>query len=58
MALASEVKEGITLRLDGKLYKVLDVIRHAGSGQMHGFIELKLKDVQFAAKAARRHSKQ
>jgi elongation factor P len=47
MVLASEVKEGAALQLDGKLYKVLEVVRHAGSGQMHGFIELKLKDVRF-----------
>jgi len=47
MVLASEVKEGTAIQLDGKLYKVLEVIRHAGSGQMHGFIELKLRDMRF-----------
>jgi elongation factor P len=47
MVLASEVKEGTALRLDGKIWKVLEVVRHAGSGQMHGFIELKLHDVRF-----------
>lgn len=47
MVLASEVKEGAALQLDGKLYRVLEVVRHAGSGQMHGFIELKLKDMRF-----------
>ena len=45
MILASDVKEGMTLSLDNKLYRVLEVVRHAGSGQMHGFIELKIKDV-------------
>ncbi len=47
MVLASDVKEGTAIQLDGKLYKVLEVIRHAGSGQMHGFIELKMRDVRF-----------
>ena len=48
MILASDVKDGMTLDLDGKLYRVLEVVRHAGSGQMHGFIELKLKDIRFS----------
>lgn len=47
MTLAPEIKEGSALFLDEKLYKVLEVVRHAGSGQMHGFIELKLKDIRF-----------
>jgi elongation factor P len=47
MVLASDIKEGTALRLDGKVWKVLEVVRHSGSGQMHGFIELKLKDIRF-----------
>lgn len=54
MILASEIKEGTAIQLDGKLFKVLDVIHHAGSGQMHGFIELKMKDLQFGHLADRR----
>jgi elongation factor P len=54
MILASDIKEGTALRLDGKIWKVLEVIRHSGSGQMHGFIELKLKDVRFGHFANRR----
>jgi elongation factor P len=54
MILASEVKEGMTLDLDDKLYRVLEVVRHAGSGQMHGFIELKLKDIRFGHYADKR----
>lgn len=54
MVLAQDVKEGMALQLDGKLYKVLEVIRHAGTGQMHGFIELKLKDIRFGHFADRR----
>src|SRR5436309_8932042 len=54
MILASEIREGTAIQLDGKLYKVLEVVRHAGSGQMHGFIELKLKDMRFRHFADRR----
>ena len=54
MVLASEIKGGAAIQLDGKLYKVLEVIRHAGSGQMHGFIELKLKDMRYGHFADRR----
>ncbi len=54
MVLASEVKEATALQLDGKIWKVLEVVHHAGSGQMHGFIELKLKDVRFGHFADRR----
>jgi len=52
--LVSEIKEGAAIKLDGKLYKVLSVIHHAGSGQMHGFIELKLKDLIYGHFADRR----
>ncbi len=54
MVLASDVKEGTAVQLDGKLFKVLEVIRHAGSGQMHGFIEVKMKDLRFGHIADRR----
>jgi elongation factor P len=47
MILASEVKEGMALQIDNKLYRVLEIVRHAGAGQTHGFIEFKLKDVRF-----------
>ena len=54
MILASDVKDGVTISLDGKLYRVLEVVHHAGSGQMHGFIELKLKDIRFGHFADKR----
>ncbi len=47
MILVSEIKEGTGIRHEGKIYRVLEIVRHAGSGQMHGFIELKLKDLRF-----------
>ena len=54
MVLAQDVKAGTAIQLDGKLCKVLEVVRHSGSGQMHGFIEIKLKDIQFGHSADRR----
>jgi elongation factor P len=54
MVLASDVKEGMAVRLDDKLYKILEVVRHSGSGQMHGFIELKLRDIRFGHFSDRR----
>lgn len=46
MVLASEVKDGTCLMIEGRLCRVLEVVRHAGSGQMQGFIELKMKDIR------------
>jgi len=54
MILVSEVKEGMTLRLEDRLYRVLEVVRHTGSGQMHGFIEVKMKEMKFGHLADRR----
>jgi len=47
MILASDIKAGMAIRLDGKPYKILEAVPHSGSGQMHGFLALKLKDIQF-----------
>lgn len=57
MILACDVKAGMALQLEGKLCKVLEVVHHAGSGQMHGFLELKLKDAR-TGHTAGRHVKQ
>ncbi|MDD1748650.1 MAG: elongation factor P [Methanothrix sp.] len=54
MILVSEIKEGTAIQLEEKIYRVLEIVRHAGSGQMHGFIELKLKDLRFGHIADRR----
>lgn len=54
MILVSEIKEGTAIQQEGKIFKVLEVVRHAGSGQMHGFIELKLKDLRFGHIADKR----
>ncbi|MCX7985000.1 MAG: elongation factor P [Bacteroidetes bacterium] len=47
MVAVTDIKPGAVIRMDNRLYRVLDVIRHAGSGQMHGFIELKVKDMRY-----------
>jgi elongation factor P len=54
MTLVTELKEGMALRLEDRLYRVLEVLRHAGSGQMHGFVELKLKDIRYGHFADKR----
>ncbi len=54
MILASDVKAGMAIHLDEKLYKVLEVVRHAGTGQQVGFIELKMRDIEFGHFADRR----
>jgi elongation factor P len=46
MILVSEIKPHTVIDFDGKLYRVLDVVRHAGSGQFQGFLELKLQDMR------------
>jgi elongation factor P len=52
MVLASELKEGMALQVDNKLYRVMEVVRHAGR-----FIELKLRDIRFGH-IADKHVKQ
>lgn len=47
MVLASDAKAGLVIQIEDKLYRVLEITRHAGSGQMQGFIGFKLKDVRF-----------
>jgi elongation factor P len=54
MILITDVKEGMALKIEDRLYRVLEVVRHAGSGQMHGFVELKLKEMQFGHFSDRR----
>jgi elongation factor P len=55
MILATDVKEGMTVRIDDRLQRVLEVVRHTGSGQMHGFIEMRLQDMRFGHFADRRY---
>jgi elongation factor P len=46
MQLVSDLKPGVVVDIEQKRYRVLEVVRHAGAGQAHGFIEMKLRDMQ------------
>lgn len=46
MVLASEIKPGVALSIDNRLYRVLEVVHHSGTGQMAGFVLLKLQDIR------------
>jgi elongation factor P len=46
MMFASDVKDGAVLSMNDGLHKVTEVIHHSGTGQMHGFILLKTKNVR------------
>ncbi|MEE9187368.1 MAG: elongation factor P [Bacteroidota bacterium] len=54
MVLASEIQAGTAFKLGDRIHKVLEVIHHAGTGQVAGFTILKLKDVQYAHLSERR----
>jgi len=56
MVLASDVRVGMVLSIEGRLLRVLEIVRHAGSGQMHGFIEFKMKDLR-TGHVSDRHAK-
>lgn len=42
MVIATEIKEGMALKIEGTIYKVIEVKIHAGSGQMQGFVSTRL----------------
>ncbi len=46
MKTAGEVRVGDVLKLEGELYRVLEVTRHSGVAQMAGAIFLKLKNIR------------
>jgi elongation factor P len=45
MIIASGLKEGVVLRVDGELYKVLSSEYHAGGGKLGGVTHAKLKNL-------------
>lgn len=45
MIIASELKEGNVIIIDGVLYKVITVDYHSGAGQMKGVVHVKLKNL-------------
>ncbi len=42
MILATDIREGMALKLEGTIFKVIEVKVHAGSGQMQGFVSVRL----------------
>jgi elongation factor P len=54
MKTVTELKEGMAIQLEDRPYRILEIVRHTGSGQTHGFVELKLKDMRFGHFADKR----
>lgn len=54
MALASELRPGTTVRIEGDLFRVLDAVRHTGSAQQKGLVYLKLRNLRTGALVERR----
>ena len=46
MPMASELRAGFAVRVQGALYKVIEVTHHAGQGKMGGFTHAKLRHVE------------
>jgi elongation factor P len=46
MKTASEMRSGMTIRLDGVPYRVVHAEYHAGGGKMHGAVHAKLKNLE------------
>ncbi len=54
MALASDVRAGMTVSLEGTLFRVVEAVRHAGTAQQKGFVALKLRNLRTGALTERR----
>lgn len=48
MVTASELRVGLAVRIEGTLYKVIEVTHHAGQGKMGGFTHAKLRHLETA----------
>ena len=46
MVIASELREGVVLRIEGQIYKVLEVESKAGAAKMSGMVKTKLINVR------------
>ncbi|HVP42324.1 MAG TPA: hypothetical protein VMS96_02770, partial [Terriglobales bacterium] len=44
--IASQLKAGMAVRVEGQVYKVLEVESKAGAGQMGGVVKTKLRNVE------------
>ncbi len=54
VALASELRPGATVRVEGDLFRVLEAVRHTGSAQQKGLVYLKLRNLRTGALVERR----
>ena len=54
MMLASEMRPGMVIRLDGEVFRVIQAEYHAGGGKMHGAVHAKLRNVQTGGMTERR----
>lgn len=54
MALASELRPGATVRMEGDLFRVLEAVRHTGSAQQKGLVYLKMRNLRTGALVERR----
>lgn len=54
MLIAAELKHGNAIRLEGELYKVLEVEHKAGTAQVAGFIHAKLRKLSTGAELDRK----
>ncbi len=48
MAIASNLRAGVAVRIEGALYKVIEVTNHAGQGKMSGFTHARLRNLDTA----------
>jgi elongation factor P len=46
MLIASDLRAGLVARIEGALYKVIEVTHHAGQGKMGGFTHAKLRHIE------------
>jgi elongation factor P len=54
MAVASDLRPGATVRLEGELFRVVEAVRHTGSAQQKGLVYLKLRNLRTGALVERR----
>lgn len=54
MALASELRPGVTVRVEGDLFRVVEAARHIGSAQQKGLVYLKMRNLRTGTMVERR----
>ncbi len=54
MALASDLRSGMVVRLEGELFRVVEAARHIGSAQQKGLVYLKMRNLRTGALVERR----